>query len=224
MYSPRKRSWSSRISRVRGGGDARALFFYQECKYLSTLQLRIITIRCIRVDHRRAARKATTRRGLTPLLRHARATHHSPEPVYFLYAMAFAVKTAVRVNQMVCMLFAIGASVVDRSLPHSLLVPLAFDASTRTVTLAARGASRRSTARHERARNSPRRHSGSPRSIRASTGAPADRRSSLPMARASRTFPARERRSIDQLCTTLAKKKNQPSSSRHKASTSSPRR
>jgi len=30
--------------------------------------------------------------------------------------MAFAVKTAVRVNQMVCMLFAIGASVFDRSL------------------------------------------------------------------------------------------------------------
>lgn len=41
--------------------------------------------------------------------------------------MAFAVKTAVRVNQMVCMLFAIGASVFDRSLPHSLLVPLAFE-------------------------------------------------------------------------------------------------
>ena len=41
--------------------------------------------------------------------------------------MAFAVKTAVRVNQMVCMLFAIGASVFDRSFPHSLLVPLAFD-------------------------------------------------------------------------------------------------
>ena len=171
----------------------------------------------IRVDHRRAARKATTRRGLTPLLRHARATHHSPEPVYFLYAMAFAVKTAVRVNQMVCMLFAIGASVFDRS----LLVPLAFDASTRTVTLAARGASRRCAARHERARNSPRRHSGSPRSIRARTGAPADRRSSLPMARASRTFPARERRSIN--CVPPSRK-NQPSSTRHKASTSSPRR
>jgi hypothetical protein len=36
--------------------------------------------------------------------------------------MAFAVKTAVRVNQMVCMLFAIGASVFDWSLSHSLVV------------------------------------------------------------------------------------------------------
>lgn len=53
-------------------------------------------------------RRAGTFRDV--VLRHARAAHSSPGPSHSPGAMALAVKTAVRVNQMILMLFTVGAS------------------------------------------------------------------------------------------------------------------
>ena len=53
-------------------------------------------------------RRAGTFRDV--VLRHARETHNSPGPSHSPGTMALAVKTAVRVNQMILMLFSVGAS------------------------------------------------------------------------------------------------------------------
>ena len=56
------------------------------------------------------------------VLRHARETHNSPGPSHSPGTMALAVKTAVRVNQMILMLFTVGASRSMLRAGRSLLV------------------------------------------------------------------------------------------------------
>ena len=93
--------------------ETRAMFLYHEKKNLTSFSRQVHNA----IEMRR---RVGTFRDV--VLRHARETHNSPGPSHSPGTMALAVKTAVRVNQMILMLFTVGASRSMLRAGRSLLV------------------------------------------------------------------------------------------------------